>query len=81
MDKNRLRVYLSMLWQGNLTPLKVLKSIKRNGFSFDKRDGKFLLSLLKDIEKKRLSINDELLEEIMKINRGQSNQCQKGVPC
>mgnify|MGYP001608492155 CR=1 FL=1 len=77
MDKNRLRVYLSMLWQGNLTPLKVLKSIKRNGFSFDKRDGKFLLSLLKDIEKHRLVINDEILEELIKV----SQSCQKGVPC
>ena len=78
MDKNSLRKYLSMLWQRQLTPLKVLKVMRQDGFYLiNKRDKKFLLSLLKDIEKHRLVINDEILEELIKV----SQSCQKGVPC
>lgn len=78
MNKNSLRNYLSMLWKGRqLTSLQVLKAMKKDGFSsLSRRDKKFLLSLLKDIEKGRLSINDELLEEIIKLgNESQLNPC------
>lgn len=76
MDKNELQRYLSMLWQGQLTPLKMLKVMKRDGFYLiNKRDKKILLSLFKDIEKNRLFINDELLEEIIKMNGSQSSHC------
>ena len=77
MDKNSLRIYLSMLWQKRLTPLQVLKAMKKNSFLLNKRDKKFLLSLLKDIEKHRLAINGEILEEIIKMS--QLNSCQKGA--
>lgn len=80
MNKNALRNYLSMLWQKRLTSLQVLKAIIKSGFCFNNRkDAKLLLSILKDIEKNRLFINNELLEEIMKMNKSQSGESQKNA--
>lgn len=80
MDKNVLRNYLSMLWQKRLTSLQTLKAIIKSGFRFNNRkDAKLLLSILKDIEKNNLFINNELLEEIIKMNKSQAGESQKNA--
>lgn len=80
MNKNVLRNYLSMLWQKRLTSLQTLKAIIKSGFRFNNRkDAKLLLSILKDIEKNNLFINNELLEEIIKMNKSQAGESQKNA--
>lgn len=80
MNKNVLRNYLSMLWQKRLTSLQTLKAIIKSGFRFNNRkDVKLLLSILKDIEKNNLFINNELLEEIIKMNKSQAGESQKNA--